>query len=463
MNILGFKLEEELRNELEKNIDFDNNFVENIDSLLKVIKTKKFDAILIDEEKFQIEVLINLVGKIFELQKKSIISIIGKTSNLKLVAGCIKAGAHDYHLQPISPKEILDKTVQAVKAHKLLAERVEKQKSTGDKLIGNSKEIVEVYKKIGRVSKSMLPVLIVGEKGIGKTSVAKAIHEFSQNKDKPFVSLNCNVMGAALLERKLFGYEKGAFAGALTSQIGEIEKLNNGTLHIGNIHAMDIEMQSKLLYFLDNREVYKLGSVVPFKSNVRIIVSTTENLEALTKTNKFIAELYSKLRVLEVYVPPLRERKDDIPYIIDHYIEKCGEELGIPVKGISKPALKKLLRYDWPENTRELKNAIKSAIAITSSETLLLDDLPSNILGTGTVKSEFCDQELALKIWMRQELASVNLAEQNNYYEEVISKIERELISQILEKTNGKKVEASEILGITRNTLRTKMSKYHLE
>ncbi|MGL4393042.1 MAG: sigma-54-dependent transcriptional regulator [Fusobacteriaceae bacterium] len=463
MNVLGFKLDNELKAEFESSADNVVSFSEEIVALLNLAKTKKFDAIIIDEKNFQEESLLNLISKLIELQKKAIIIIIGETSNLKLVAGSIKAGAYDYLLKPMEAKRIVEIVTTSVKAHKMMAERVEKQKGSSNKLIGHSRAIVEVYKKIGRVGKSMVPVLIVGEKGIGKSSVAKAIHEFSMNSDKPFININCLVLGNELIERKLFGYEKGAFPGAIASQAGDLEKINNGTLHIGNIHALNLELQSKLLYFLEHGEFFRMGSAIPLESHARIIVSTTEDIESLIQKNKFIAELYSKLRVLEVMIPPLRDRKDDIPFIVDHYIEQCNRELGTSIKGVSKPALKKMLRYDWPGNVNELKNAVKSAIAISSSETILLEDLPSNVLGGTGLKLGDTDQDTFLKNWIRSEIDFMKKNSKRAYYENIVAKVEKELIHQILEMTNGKKVESADLLGITRNTLRTKMNNYDLE
>ncbi|MGL5126570.1 MAG: sigma-54-dependent transcriptional regulator, partial [Fusobacteriaceae bacterium] len=342
MNFLGFRLEESIKNELENSLDYDLIFSDNISNFMETIKNKKFDAILIEEKNLQEEALINIIKKIMDYQKRTIVIVMGETSNLNLVAGSLKAGAYDYLLKPILPKEVIRIIEKSVKDHRLLAERVDKNKNKGDKLIGQTKEIVEVYKMIGKVAKSMVPVLIVGEKGTGKTSVATAIHQFSENKEQPFSTVNCLSLGNDLIERKLFGYERGAFKGAIVAQVGDLKKINGGTMHIGNIEALNLELQSKILYFIQNGEYFPMGSAEPIKSTVRIIASTNENLESIILESKFIEELYSKLRVLEINIPPLRERKDDIPFIIDHYINQCNLELDTQVKGVSKPALKRI-------------------------------------------------------------------------------------------------------------------------
>lgn len=463
MNILGFRLDASLKNELENNIDYDITFVDNTLDILEIIKQKRFDALLIDEMHLKEDALLSLIRKVAESQKKSIILVMGETSNLNVVAGSLKAGAYDYLLKPISPKEVVSVLQKSFKDIKLSIERVDKNKSSGDKLIGHSKEILEVYKTIGKVSKSMVPVLIVGERGVGKSSAAMAIHQFSDNKDKPFITINCLSLNNELIERKLFGYEKGAFRGALFSQAGDLEKINEGTLYLGNIEALNLELQSKLLYYLQQGEYFPIGSAVPVKSSARIMASTYTNLETLIIQGKFIEELYSKLKVLELVIPPLRDRKDDIPFIIDHYIPQVNAELGTAIKGISKPALKKILRYDWPGNVNELKAAVKSAMAISRGSSILIDDLPSNVLGTTVTKSRLDDQNVILKEWIKAELAALKKDSTQDYYNKIISKVEKELIIQVLELTNGKKVDASELLGITRNTLRTKMSIFEIE
>ena len=309
----------------------------------------------------------------------------------------------------------------------------------------------------------MLPVLIVGENGCGKTSVATAIHQFSDNKTEPYLAINCLALSSELIERKLFGYEKGAFKGAIITQVGDLEKISNGTLHLGNIESLSLELQSKILYFIEQGEFFRIGSPLPIKSNVRIIASTTKNLNEKIIKEQFIEELYLKLKVLEINIPPLRDRKEDIPLILDHYIKQCNSELVTNVKGISKPALKKLMRYDWPGNINELKNSIKSAVAVSRGNTIVLDDLPSNILGTAISIGDIQNKNLSLKEWVSAELLSLKKHDNFEYYEKIISKVEKEMIKQVLEITNGKKVDTADLLGITRNTLRIKMQKYDLE
>ncbi|MGL4425175.1 MAG: sigma 54-interacting transcriptional regulator, partial [Cetobacterium sp.] len=274
---------------------------------------------------------------------------------------------------------------------------------------------------------------------------------------------NCTSFQNNLLERKLFGYEKGAFEGAVFLQIGDLEKANGGTLHLGNIESLSLDMQSKILYLLQEGEFFRMGGSEPIEMDIRIVATTSENLEELINKKMFIDELYNKLKILEINIPPLRDRKDDIPFIIDQYLSGCNLELHKTVKGVSKPAMKKIMRYDWPGNVNELKNAVKSAVALCRGSSILVEELPGNVTGNKISKRKGDNQSWVLTDWIEGELLGLKNNKQNNYYGIIISKVEKELIRQVLEITSGKKVETAELLGITRNTLRTKMNNYGLE
>lgn len=464
MVFLGLRLDKKLKLELENNFDYDLIICDTVVEYLEKLKLKRYDAIIIEEKSYREDTLINLIIKTVAHQKRAVVLVLGETSNLEIVAGSLKAGAYDYILKPISAYEIGKKIQKSINDKKTLSEKIEKRQNVGSKLVGRSKEMIEVYKKIGTVSKSLLPVLITGERGTGKTSVAAAVHQFSSNNNEPFLSLNCLALGSELTERKLFGYEKGAFTGAIITQIGDLEKVSAGTIHLANIENLSMELQSKLLYVIEEGEFYRIGSPTPIRSKLRIIASTNKNLTEMILNGTFLEELYLKLQILEIHIPSLRERKEDIPVILDHYIKQCNVELDADVKGISKTALKKILRYDWPGNVNELKNAIKSAVAIAKGSSILLEDLPSTIVGLPhlpTINNR--NLEYTLKEWVNAELIELTKTSGVSYYESIVFQVEKELIKQVLELTNGKKSDASEALGITRNTLRAKMQLFELE
>ncbi len=495
MTFLGFRIENDLKEEIESNAENELSFVETVGEFIEKIKEKNHDCVLIEEKNLPSETLINLIKKVNEFQQKTVVIVLGQSSNLKVVAGSVKAGAYDYLLKPLATSEILRVCGKAVRDYKLLAERVERNKNIGDKLIGQTKEIVQVYKKIGKVAAGRMPVLVTGEKGTGKKSVARAIHQFGDSSKKPFISINCLSFPHSLLERRLFGYEKGAFEGAIFSQAGELEKANGGTLHLGNVEALSLDVQSKLLYFLQEGEFFRLGGADPIKTDMRIIATTSADLtkevkegrfiEELfdtlkvleivipplrerkddidltkeVKEGRFIEELFDTLKVLEIVIPPLRERKDDIPFIIDNYLRECNRELNKSVKGVSKPAMKKILRFDWPGNVNELKNAIKSAVAMCRGTSIVIEDLPSDVAGVRASRRKEAFQTWMLNEWIEDELKNYKKSiHKGAYFSYIVTTVEKELIKQVLERTSGKKIETAEILGITRNTLRTKMT-----
>lgn len=452
-----------LKNLLESDCENDLTFTDKVSEFLDYAKQKRFEAIVIEEKTLERDELIDIVKEINSIQRKSVIIVLGETSNLEIVAGCIKVGAYDYILMPENSEKIVQIIEKSVKNCKVFVEKPNKNKNYGDKLIGQSKEIVELYKMIGKVAITQIPVLVIGEKGTGKTSVAKSIHQFGDSASKSFISINCLSFPTELLDRRIFGYEKGAFKEAILSQVGDLEKANGGTLHLGNVEALSLELQSKILYFLEEGKFYRMGSTKGIRTNIRIIATTSENLDELIKEGKFIDELYRKLRVLEINIPALRDRIEDIPLIIDHYLTECNEELHKNIKGVSKPALNKLMRYDWPGNVNELKTAIKSSVALCRGNSIVVDDLPNTVLGKKIIKKKGDTQISVLKEWIKNEMISAKSGNKSNYYSTIISKIEKELIKQALEITNGKKVETAELLGITRNTLRSKMNNYGLK
>jgi len=463
VNLLGFRVYGALRSQLEGNVENELTFTEHEDDFLRYAKSKRYEAILLEETTFQKDNLLALIRLVKNLQRNAVIIIFGETSNLELIAGCIKAGAYDYILIPEEAANVIRIIEKSVKDRKLLAEKISRSKITGGTLIGQSKEIVEMYKMIGKVASIRLPVLVSGEKGTGKASVAKAIHRFTDSADDVFISINCLSFPMDLLERRLFGYETGAFKEALLPQMGDLEKANGGTLHLGNIEALTLDLQSKLLYFLEEGKFCRMGGIEDISSDVRIIATTSENIEEMISQGKFIDELYRKLKILEVNIPPLRDRIGDIPLIIDNFLTECNEAMSKSIKGVSKPALSRILRYEWPGNVNELKGAIKSAVALCRGNSILVEDLPGTVLGTKIVKKKGDGQNSVLKEWVKNEIFVNRGSSRNNYYSNVISKVEKELIRQALEMTNGKKVETAELLGITRNTLRTKMNAYGLE
>ncbi len=468
MNVLGIRLENRLKDELKKSFAENGKeitFYDDTNSVSEEIKKNKYNSVIIDGDIFEYDTLVEIVSKLSQLNKKMILLVLGERSGIKFVAGSIKNGAYDYILKPVNGVKLIKVIEKALKDQKLRAEKVDGKGviASEEELIGTTEQMVEIYKLIGKVADSSVPVLITGESGTGKELIAKAIHSFSNRAEGQFIEINCSAVSQKQFELELFGYEKNGFSGIWSEKKGKLELANNGTIYLDEISGIDIENQGRLLRVLQENEFFRVDGSEPIKLNVRIIASTNKDIEEMIAQGLFREDLYHRLRVVETELPPLRERKDDIPFLIDYFIKRFNEELKKNIKGISKPAVNQMMKYDWPGNIRELKNAVKSAMAVCRGDSILVEDLPANVIGAKITKRHGDIQDWVLADWIEGEIEILNGNKSNNYYEDIISRVERELIRQVLEMTNGKKVEAAEILGITRNTLRAKMNNYGLE
>jgi Nif-specific regulatory protein len=324
-----------------------------------------------------------------------------------------------------------------------------------DNIIGKNKSMMAVFDLIKNVSDSNSSILIVGESGTGKELVAQALHVGSARKDGPFVSINCASIPENLLESELFGYKKGSFTGAIADKKGKFQLANGGTIFLDEIGDMPLYLQAKLLRSIQEREIEPLGSEVKVKIDIRIISATNKNLDKLIKESKFREDLYYRLNVVEIKLPPLRERKDDIPLLVNHFLEKYAERDKKQMQGISQEALRLLQSYNWPGNVRELENVIERAVVLCRSRTIEVSDLPSFLLDIEEVP------DIHISKWIEGFIK--NQACSGKLYEKIIGHIEKELIAKSLIFNNRNKVKTSDFLGINRNTLRTKMEDYNIK
>jgi two-component system response regulator HydG len=305
-------------------------------------------------------------------------------------------------------------------------------------LIGVSERMQRVYKIIQKVSLHEYPVLILGESGTGKELVAKSVHFSGPRKDRPFVPVDCSSLVPTLIESELFGYVKGAFTGALHGKQGLLEAANGGTLFLDEIGDMPVDMQAKLLRALQEREVKPVGSTERRRIDVRIIAATNRDLDAAIKTGAFRQDLYFRLNVVQIKLPPLRERKSDIPLLVISFLEKFSLAQQTS-RDISEDAMRQLIAYDWPGNVRELENAIERAVALGSGPLVHVADLPSNLQFPKTER----------------------LPEKNELVP--LEELERRAILRTLRETAGDKLAAARILGIGKTTLYRKLKQYHVE
>ena len=354
----------------------------------------------------------------------------------------MKKGAFLYVNKPLDLEELKLNIKKALENQKILAEnrflKEELEREYKDlKIIGESQQIKDVLNTITRVAPTDSTVLITGESGTGKELVARAIHALSPRSEKKIIQVSCAALPDTLLESELFGYEKGAFTGAIKKKEGRFELADGGTLFLDEIGDLPVETQVKLLRAIESKEFERLGGKETIKVDVRIISATNQNLQKKIQEKSFREDLYYRLNVISIFIPPFRERREDIIPLVKHFIEKANKECGKNIKGITPRAKDILLSYDWPGNVRELENIIERAVVLSRGEAIDAEDLSS--LSFSRTKEEILSANLSLK------------------------ELEKKHILNVLEKTSWNLGKASEILGIHRNTLRLKMREYGIE
>jgi len=376
------------------------------------------------------------------------------------VIEAMKHGAFEYLEKPFDIDK-LRKVIQEafeirmMSGDGILAEASGEDSNLEDRIIGKSSAIKEVYKMIGRVAASDVSVLITGESGTGKELVARAIHHYSNRADKPFLTINCAAIPDALLESELFGYEKGSFTDASKSKAGKFEAADSGTIFLDEIGDMSFPLQAKLLRVLQEGTFERLGSNKVQQVNVRIVAATNKNLENAIQEKQFREDLYYRLKVITITLPPLRIRKEDIPLLTEYFIARHTRAMKIPAITVTKDTMEKIMAYSWPGNVRELENELKRAVLLSKNQIITPDLLdlkpsPQKVLERGPEKA-------------RGSLFPENPENYSgNLYHHVISQVERDLISKALEHTRGNQVKAAKLLGISRVMLHERMEKYGL-
>ena len=355
--------------------------------------------------------------------------------SIETAVEAMKIGANDYITKPIDFNELLIHISKAQKESLVLKEnrllRLEvRKKFEFDKIVGKSKRMQEIFSLIEKVAPSNSTVLIYGGSGTGKELVAKAIHYHSPRADKPFMPFNCSAIPETLVESELFGHAKGAFTGAVQTKKGLLEEAEGGTLFLDEIATIQPSVQVKLLRVLQEKEIMRVGSTERIKIDVRMIAATNENLEANMRHGKFREDLFYRLHVFPIFLPTLKERKEDIPLLVYHFLELFSKETMKGLKGVSKEAMNILMEYDWPGNVRELENVIERAVIMAEQDYLMSGDLPKNLLEE-----------------------SSNLVRRGAKVHKSLDEIKAEYIQEILKETNGNKRIAAEILKVNPRTL----------
>jgi len=407
---------------------------------------------------------LSVLGKAREKDIQTPIIIITAQNTMDNAIEAMKRGAYDYITKPFNVEEVQTLASRALDMSRLTTDlhRLERELrgrfELGVAIVGSSAAMQEIYKTIGRVAKTEATVLIQGESGTGKELIAKVLHYHSNRWSGPFVAINCAAIPRELLESELFGHERGAFTGANERRAGKFELAQEGTLLLDEIGDMPLELQAKLLRVLQEREVVRLGGRESLRVDCRIIASTNQPLERAVKQQRFREDLFFRLKVVPLYVPPLRERREDIPELIDFFLNKINREMGTSISALSTEARDLLIRHNWPGNVRELENTLTRAAVLAAGPTLMPRDLALATQEPPPAAYAEMSLEEVVRMKLKEYFRQTGDVQPSDLYSLIMERIERPLIELTLERTNGNQLQAATILGINRNTLRKKIS-----
>ena len=378
----------------------------------------------------------------------------------------IRLGAFDYVLKPFEVPAMLALIRQAMEAGRLMRSRVEVDaqpaSTSPEALVGKSTAMQEVYKAIGRVAPTDATVLIRGESGTGKELVARACYQYSLRADQPFSVINCVAIPDTLLESELFGYERGAFTGATQRRVGKIEQANGGTVFLDEIGDMPFSIQSKILRLLQEKSIERLGGRQPIPVDVRILAATNRDLEKALEEGRFREDLYYRLKVVSLTIPPLRDRGMDIPLLAEHFLSRFSLEMEMDNPGITEEARQRLLRHAWPGNVRELANTMQKALIFSRGCPVGLEDV-DQILSDKSAAATPTDERVlkqSIHLWVKETLTS---SPEGDCFDTLMESFEKILVSEALDFTKGNRSRASRLLGISRPTLLAKIEKYGIQ
>lgn len=431
---------------------------------LKIVTAEQPDLVIMDVRLPGMDGL-QTYKAIHEKEPKLPVIIMTAFGSTETAIQATKLGAFDYVLKPFDIPEILNTVAKAMEAGRVMRSRVEidalHDVDSADAIIGKSRPMQEVYKAIGRVASTDATVLIRGESGTGKELVARAIYHHSARKDKPFLVINCVAIPETLLESELFGYEKGAFTGASHRKFGKIEQADGGTVFLDEIGDMPFSIQAKILRLLQEKSIERLGGHSQIPVDVRMIAATNRDLEDALEQGRFRADLYYRLKVVTIWLPPLRERKGDIPLLTEYFLKRCTKDMHIDNPGITSEAKRILEQHSWPGNVRELANTIQKAIIFSRGSPITGEEIALAIRGEKAPRlREGHGNDEPLRKCIREELSAVSGAKN---FHEIIDKFAKTVITEALNITNGNRSQAAKLLGLSRPTLLAKIDKYGIK
>jgi two-component system response regulator PilR (NtrC family) len=416
------------------------------DSAMRILGERELDLVITDLRLGKLDGLA-VLRRVRETAPDTEVIVITAYATPDNAIEAMKAGAYDYIQKPFKIDEILLACQRALERHTLarenltLRQRLSESRQLAD-IVGRSKAMRHVFDMVSKVAPSRTNLLISGESGTGKELVARAVHKQSPRSDQPFLAVNCAAIPTTLLESELFGHTKGAFTGAEKSRPGLFREASEGSLLLDEVSELDPQLQVKLLRVLQERKVRPVGSDREEEVDVRVMAASNRDLAKAVESGDFREDLYYRLNVIEIKVPPLRERCDDIPLLVDHFVRRFADDSAKEIRGVSSEALDLLMRHPFPGNVRELENMVERAVTLASSEVLQPDDFSD-------LKSRLSGEIVRLE----------RLIDRNLSLDDVLSKVEEDLIEQALERTNGVRTEAAKLLGISFRSLRYRLDK----
>ncbi|MBI5048849.1 MAG: sigma-54-dependent Fis family transcriptional regulator [Deltaproteobacteria bacterium] len=421
--------------------------MENPIEALNIFKEREFDVVITDIRLPHMDGL-DFLKEIKTLKPETTAIVMTAYATIDTAIKAMKLGAYDYITKPFSSEELLLILERLKDFRRLVEENIKLKQEITERysfgnIIGKSKKMRDVYELIKTVAPSDATTLIIGESGTGKELIANAIHYNSPRKDNPLIKFSCSALAETLLESELFGHEKGAFTGAVKERKGRFELANNGSIFLDDIDDIPLSMQTKLLRVLQEKEIERVGGTKTIKIDIRIICATKVDLLKLAKQGKFREDLYYRLNIVPIKLPPLRDRKEDIPLLVEYLLNKYsskGEK-----KTFCPEAMKLLINYDWPGNVRELENVVERVVTLTRSNDIRVEDLPDFLM---TSPEKLCDRHL------------IDVMTEAVSFEAAIKDMEKRLLILAIEKAGGNKSEAARILKMKRETLRDKVEKY---
>lgn len=438
--------------------EMDVRTFEEADSVIRALERNQPDAIISDVRMPGMDGL-SMLDKVHSKYPDLPVIIITAHSDLDSAVSAYQGGAFEYLPKPFDIDEAVELTIRAVKHHKEVAKEDHVEPLQETEIIGEAPSMQEVFRAIGRLSRSNITVLINGESGTGKELVAEALHRHSPRAENAFIALNMAAIPRDLLESELFGHEKGAFTGAQAARKGRFEQADGGTLFLDEIGDMPAELQTRLLRVLADGEFYRVGGHSPVKVDVRIIAATHQDLEKRVEKGDFREDLFHRLNVIRIHIPALRERCEDIGLLTRHFLQKAASELDMETKTLDEESLAYLQKLEWRGNVRQLENTCRWLTVMAPGQEVHLDDLPPELLNKESKLQMSDDWVKVLQYWVEQQLANG----ETDLFDKATPEFERVMIQAALRSAGGRRQDAARLLGCGRNTLTRKIKELNME